>query len=284
MASTLWTYRIQALEIVVSRNETDACPDVVVNADGTRDLTGQGAYLRSKRPAYQKAARETANRILSFFQYSLFTPLVRPVSPWNQSLHSPTWLDASGKELRGDYVVIAEPVPGVNGELGVRKLTQEILPELQNFLATPAEPSLALALLSDAQTAWFEGGLRRSVLELAICTEVMVKRRFFAKDTAAGAAFDYMEDKAKVSIRVLDLIDAVAEEAFGASYKKQESSWFQKIDYLFRCRNKIAHRGELSFRDDLGRKVSVDAPQIAEWWCAVANLKDWLESCNPAIT
>lgn len=206
VASTLWTYRIQVLEIVVSRNEADACPDVMVNSDGTRDLTGQGAYLQSKLPAYQKVARETANRILSFFQYSLFTPLVRPVSVWDQSLHSPTWLDASGKELRGDYVVIAEPVPGVNGEFGVRKLTQAILPELQNFLATPAEPSLALALLSDAQTAWFEGGLRRSVLELAICTEVMVKRRFFAKDTAAGAAFDYMEDKAKVSIRVLDVM------------------------------------------------------------------------------
>jgi hypothetical protein len=173
---------------------------------------------------------------------------------------------------------VNQPVPGLKGELGARKLTPADLPELQSFLSAPIEPPLAVTLLSDAQAAWFEGSLRRSVLELAICTEVLVKRRFFAKSSPAGAAFDYLEDKAKISVRVLELLDSVAEEAFACSYKKQEPAYYQKIDHLFRCRNKIAHRGELAFRDDSGKTIGVDAPLVETWWHAVENLRQWLQS------
>src|SRR5450830_75912 len=274
-----WTTGLYGLEVTVSREESDSPPDVIVTPDGRIDLTVQGEYLRSKLPQYQAAALEITNRILSYFQYSLFTPLVRPIPSWDQSLHNPTWFDATDKELRGGtHTVVAEPIPGLRGELGARKLTSAELPALQSFIAAPTEPSLATSLLSDAQTAWFEGGLRRSVLELAICTEVLVKRRFFAQASPAGAAFDYLEDKAKISVRVLDLLDAVAEEAFARSYKKQEPSNYQSIDHLFRCRNKIAHRGELAFRDDSGRSVNVGAAVVETWWHAVANLKVWLES------
>ena len=218
-----WTTGLSELEIVASRNEMEAPPDVIVTTDGKEDLTLQGEYLRLRLPEYQAAAREIANRILRFFQYSLLTPQVRQISRWDQSLHNPTWFDENGLELRGGtHTVVAQPVPGLWGELGARKLTPTELPELQSFLATPTEAPLALALLSDAQAAWFDGSLRRSVLELAICTEVMVKRRFFAQASPAGAAFDYLEDKAKVSVRVLELLDSVAEEAFGCSYKKWE--------------------------------------------------------------
>ena len=274
-----WTTGLSELEIVVSRNEMDAPPDVIVTTDGKRNLTLQGEYLRLRLPEYQAAAREIANRILRFFQYSLLTPQVRQIPRWDQSLHNPMWFDENGQELRGGtHTVVAQPVPGLWGELGARKLTPTELPELQSFLATPTEAPLALALLSDAQAAWFDGSLRRSVLELAICTEVMVKRRFFAQASPAGAAFDYLEDKAKVSVRVLELLDSVAEEAFGCSYKKREPGNYQKIDHLFRCRNKIAHRGELTFRDDSGKAVDVDAPLVETWWHAVASLRTWLES------
>lgn len=274
-----WTTGLRELEIEVSRIETDPPPDVIVTPDGKRDLTIQGDYLRLRLPEYQSAALEIANRILCFFQYSLFTPLVRQIPKWDHSLHNPTWFNANGRELRGGtHTVVVQPVPGLRGELGARKLTPADLPELQSFLAAPTEPPLSVTLLSDAQAAWFEGSLRRSVLELAICTEVLVKRRFFAQSTPAGAAFDYLEDKAKVSVRVLELLDSVAVEAFGCSYRKQEPVNYQKIDHLFRCRNKIAHRGELVFRDDSGKIVDVDAPLVETWWHAVANLRLWLQS------
>jgi Apea-like HEPN len=274
-----WTTGLSELEIEVSRNEVDTLPDLIVMPDGKTDLTVQSEYLRSRLPEYQAAAREIANRILRFFQYSLLTPQVRQISTWHQSLHNPTWFDTNGQELPGGtHTVMAQPVPGMWGGLGARKLTPTELPELQSFLVMPQEPSLALALLSDAQAAWFDDNLRRSVLELAICAEVMVKRRFFAQDSPAGAAFDYLEDKAKISVRVLELLDSVAEEAFACSYKKQEPDNYQKIDHLFRCRNKIAHRGELTFRDDSGKTVDVDAALVETWWHAVASLRTWLQS------
>ena len=274
-----WTTGLSELEIEVSRNESEAPHDVIVTPDEKVDLTIQGDYLESRLPEYQAAALEIANRILRFFQYSLFTPLVRQIPTWDQSLQNPIWFDANRQQLRGGTrTFMVQPVPVLKGELGTRKLTPAELPELELFLSAPTEPSLAVTLLSDAQSAWFEGSLRRSVLELAICTEVLVKRRFFAESSPAGAAFDYLEDKAKVSVRVLELLDSVAEEAFAFSYKKQEPVYYQQIDHLFRCRNKIAHRGELAFRDDSGKTVGVDAPLVKTWWLAVENLRQWLQS------
>jgi hypothetical protein len=274
-----WTTSMYAIEVLISRNEPDTPPEVIVRPDGTQDLSVRSQYLRGRLPEYSAKALEVSNRVLSFFQYSLHTPLVRPIQEWEQALHNPTWYDASGSELRpGTPTVVAQPVPGIRGELRVQKLTPNEAPALVQYLTAPQQPSLAETLLSDAQTAWFEGNLRRAVLELAICTEVMVKRRFFAKASPAGAAFDYLEDKARVSVRVLELLDAVADEAFSRSYRKEAAANFRCIDYLFRCRNKIAHRGELLFRDDIGATVQVEAPMVESWWFAVADLKVWLEA------
>jgi hypothetical protein len=277
-----WTTGLGRLDIVVSRDESDSPPEVIQTADGKRDLTVQGEYLRSRLPDYKAAASEAANRTLQFFKFALSTPQVAQIPSWDHYLNNPVWFDAHGTELRGGTrTAIAQPVPGLWGELGAKKLTPSELGALQSFVAAPTEPNLALTLLSDAQTAWFEGSHRRSVLELAICTEILVKRRFFAQSSPAGAAFDYLEDKAKVSVRVLDLLDAIAEEAFAVSYRKQSPANFQCIDYLFRCRNKIAHRGELTFRDDTGATAAVDATRVKAWWYAVVDLKSWLEGLVP---
>ncbi len=272
-----WTTGVSALEVEVSRDEATDPPPPIETPDGKTDLIAQGKYLRERLTEYQTTALEIANRVLRFFQYSLQTPLVQPIPLWAMALHNPTWSDSDGQVLRGGtHTVVAAPVPGLHGELGAGKLDPAELLKLQAFVNAPSEPTLADTLLSDAQTAWFQGNLRRSVLELAICAEIMVKRRFFAKASPAGAAFDYLEDKAKISVRVLDLLDAVADEAFGRSYKKEEAADYQRIDYLFRCRNKIAHRGELTFRDDSGRTINVDRSLVEGWWHAVAHLRTWL--------
>lgn len=278
-----WTTELEELEIVVSHVEVDTPPPVVVTDDGMHDLTFRAEYLRAKLPGFQNAAHEIANRILLFFRFSLFTPLVRPIAAWSQSLQNPKWFDADGVEVRGGSIFMVLAVPGGRGELGAKKLSPADLPALKSFVSSTKEIPLTLELLSDAQSAWFEGNLRRCILELAICTEVMVKRIYFAKASPSGAAFDYLEDKAKVSVRVLELMDAVAKEAFSISYKDEKPAHFQNIDHLFRCRNKIAHRGELSFRDDSGKVIDVGAPIVEAWWLAVADLKLWLESLGSGL-
>src|SRR5487761_1973817 len=181
-----WTTGLHSLEINVSGEEPTEPPPVVVTLDGRHDLTVQGEYLRTRLPEYQAVALAITNRVLQFFQFSLFTPLVRAVPRWNEALHNPTWFGADGVKLRaGTGTAVAQPIPGIRGELSARKLTPTDLPALRSFLANPIDPSLAETLLSDAQSAWFENSLRRSVLELAICAEVLVKRQFFAEASPA---------------------------------------------------------------------------------------------------
>lgn len=272
---TDWIRELRTLEIGISREERDSTPDIIETPDGKRDLSVRSTFLGALLPEYRDTAYEVANRIMRFFQYSLSTPLVRPSPTWSQSLSNPSWTDANGMVvMEGTRTIVGGPMPGRRGELGVEKLTPEKLPDLQAFLETPKDVSLAAALLSDAQTAWFEGSLRRSVLELAICVEILVKRRFFSEASPAGAAFDYLEDKARVQVRVLELLDAISDEAFGRSYKRQEPDNFRRI----RCRNKIAHRGELSFRDESGTTIFAEEQLVKSWWEAVAHLNVWLHS------
>ncbi|OGT88138.1 MAG: hypothetical protein A2286_03705 [Gammaproteobacteria bacterium RIFOXYA12_FULL_61_12] len=275
-----WITAIQFIELVISRDELEACPKPIVTPDGKNDLTVQSTFLRTRLPAYQDVATSVSNRFLRFFQYSLHTPLVRPLPDWEHSFHNPKWYREDGMELRGTPTFVAEPVAGLHGTLGAKRLTPSDVPSLLSFLVTSQEPSLSESLLSDAQTAWFEGNFRRAVLELAICAEVMVKRKFFAQASPAGAAFDYLEDKAKVSVRVLELLDSVAQEAFARSYRKEFEANYRAIDNIFRCRNKIAHRGDLSFRDDSGKRVEVDAKLVEAWWASVVNLKTWLSGLS----
>lgn len=274
-----WTTSVWAIEITLTRDDPEDVPEVIHRADGTRDLTQQGTFLLSRLDDYKSAAREIANKILDFFRYSLLTPSVRRITRWDQALASPIWYNARGEDLGPSRVLMVQPVPGIRGEFGVQKLTLERLPDLAQYLTTPDEPPpLDLALLSDAQTAWFEDGLRRSVLELAICAEVMVKRRFFAATSPAGAAFDYLEDRSKVSVRVPELLDPIAAEAFARSYRTEFPEHYRHIDLLFRCRNKIAHRGELTYRDDSGNSHQATKAEVAEWWASVAHLRTWLGS------
>jgi hypothetical protein len=130
-------------------------------------------------------------------------------------------------------------------------------------------------LLSDAQAAAVENNMRRAVVELAIAVETAAKQSFFAKSTPAGIAFSFIEGRA--SIRVLDLIDGVAKEAFGESFKKAHGDHYRNIDYLFRCRNKAVHRGEIVFRDDKEKLVTLNSTLLQEWWLSVDALIHWLK-------
>jgi hypothetical protein len=116
---------------------------------------------------------------------------------------------------------------------------------------------------------YFKDNLRRAVLEIAIACETTVKQAFFDKTTLAGAAFEYLEDKGKVRITVKEMIDSVSKQTFGKSFREDHKSHYDNIDFIFRCRNKAAHRGELTYRDDSGAMHSVNNETLAIWWDSV---------------
>ena len=272
-----WTTALGRIKLLVSRDEIEPVPEIVTSPQGQRDLTKRAEYFGKLLRDYKPTAHEVANRILRFFQYELSTPQIQLIPAWDDSLNNPLWMDEEWNTLlTGLFVSSSEPVPGLFGELGVKTLTPSALPALSKFIDRPIEASLVTVLLSDARTAWFDKSLRRTVLELAICTEVLVKGVFFAQSSPAGAAFDYMEDKGRISVRVLDFLDAICLASFSKSYKQDHPDNYEKIDHLFRCRNKVAHRGDLSFRDDAGNFISVDSKLVKAWIESVMHLREWL--------
>lgn len=146
------------------------------------------------------------------------------------------------------------------------------------------EIGLGDELLSDAQNAALSNNMRRAILELVISIEVVVKGSFFKQSKIAGAVFEYFEDKGRETIKVLELLDGAALSAFGESFKLVRPKAFKDIDHAFRCRNKIAHRGEVKFRDDSGIWNTPDQKVLEQWWGSTIEMFNWLRAKVSAAT
>lgn len=272
-----WIGSLKSIRVVVSREEVEFPPLVITDADGRRDYTIQASYFQERIGLYGEAARELTNRMIRYFRFVLGTPYLEEFGQGHQAFRNAKWTNEAGEIVgKGAQTIVFDRVPGTRGEMNVRCFSEVQRNELGHFLAEPRVFSIAEQMIDNARSAWFDGYFQRSVLEMAIACEIIVKRRFFAEDSPAGAAFDYLEDKAKVNIRVLELIDKVAQAAFGKSFKDESLQDYRNIDNLFRCRNKIAHRGELSLKDDSNIRIVPDQKLIESWFKSVLALKSWL--------
>lgn len=276
-----WTYILHQAHISISKEEQEAPPKFIHDTQDNINAShsAQIIYFDKRRNSYSRTAQEATNRIIRFFKYKLNTPYLRefPLDQCFQCFQNPKWTNQSGEEVGNDtHIFVANRIPGFEGELGVSKFTKNLAGNLKDALERPLELNLYEELISDAQSALFEGNIRRGVLELAIGCEIIVKRTFFSQNTPAGAAFDYLEDKSLVRVTVIDLIDHIASEAFGRSFRIDHPAHYINIVYLFRCRNKIAHRGELLYRDNSRNYQQADFDTIANWWTSISKLRCWL--------
>ena len=135
----------------------------------------------------------------------------------------------------------------------------------------------ALCTLYNIVSAWKENG-RRTVLEMSLATEAMVKRRIFGGDVAANVAFEHLADKGKLNFRVVDLLHSTAKKVYGESFLNPSPSGHEHPDYLFRARNKVAHRRKAIFRYDNGNLHVVDSAMLHRWWDEGTTLYSWLWS------
>ena len=216
------------------------------------------------------------NRAVLFFKYRLHNPNLSLVDLY---ILKPVWIDEKGIEIKntGGSGITGTRLPSL-GRFGVESLSRHDDTDLKNALQNKISPDLIEQLLSDAQSAAFQKNLRRAILETAIACEIAVKQTFFAKATPSVAAYEFLEDHGKVRVTVLDLIISVAKQAFGKSFKEDKESHYDNIDFLFRCRNKVAHRGELIYKDQSGILYSVDDDKLADWWESVEILRAWLQA------
>ena len=250
-------------------------------------LSGTLRYLLMK---YQLIVIEALNRIYRYFKYCLRNPLIEEIDIFSflddeEQFYNPQWLDSEGKPIEipnhkvESGIILRRGAGFLNDKfLGIQLYDDSQKDDLEVAFDNPIEVPLYEELLSNAQDAAIQGNNRRAVLELAITTEVYVKNVFFGRDLISSAVFDFLEDKRRTNVKVLDLIDSCAKYALNCSFKEDMPNDYENIDYLFRCRNKIVHRGELGYRDNNGSWHECLREQIQNWWDSVINLINWLNS------
>ena len=116
---------------------------------------------------------------------------------------------------------------------------------------------------------------------MAMACELAIKQIYFSKSSAAGLALEFMEDSQKMSprVKITDYIAKIAEYALSEKFEDISSKVdFTNIDNLFRGRNKVVHRGELSFKDDNNKSHNINMTILKEWWKSVERLLAWLNS------
>jgi hypothetical protein len=250
-------------------------------------------FFFPRRENVQQIAHIAINRVLNFFKYSLNSPMIRPFDyiqliSKNGCLSDPTWKYNDTEEQKHSEiipnqspVILIEGIGHLNAtHLGLKRLKENGDSDLQSFFSTPKEPQLYEELLSDAQTAIFQGNTKRGILELAIACEIFIKQSFFEKNTISGLTYEYLEEQNKVNVRPVDLIHKVAKYVYSSSFKDDHNLDYTNIDHLFRCRNKIAHRGEAIFKDDQATLHQVDHNMICSWWDSFSKLIIWLNNQN----
>lgn len=270
-----WVWATSKVTIHSARNEDTNVPMPQI-IDGRKNYDERYRYFENLKPAYQQAAWEVLDRAVHFFKYRLHNPNLSLVNQNNNDFQNPVWIDDSGNEIENNSIFIVLTSLPLLSHFGIRYMSRHDDTDLVNALKDPNSTDLIEELLSDAQSAAFQGNLRRSALETAIACEIAVKQTFFAKATPSGAAYEYLEDNRKVHVTILELIHFVAKQAFGKSFKDDEMPHYKNIDSLFQCRNKVAHRGELKYKDDSGMLRPVDKDKLAEWWESVGILRAWL--------
>jgi hypothetical protein len=275
-----WATNLGAIRLQISRDEENIpTPDP---ESGKISSTAWNEWIYPKKGKFKICAQQVIIHIFDFFKHKLGSPIHYKTNDWDDALNNPKWLDQHNNVIPCNiHTISSKALIGAEGTFGTKALSESESSNIFDSETTNTSDNLFDQMICDARIAWYEGNMRRSILELAIATEISIKRRFFAASTPAGAAFDYLEDKGKTTIRAIDLIDAVAREAFSSSFKDDHPSQHKDIDHLFRCRNKIAHRGEAIFKDDKNNIIQADSDMVNSWYMSVMALQSWLRSQKP---
>ena len=268
------------IQVSVSRKEREEPPPTPTNHCGGRDFAERAQWIGARQKDYENAALLATNRLVKFFKYVQRTPRLRQFSEYAKEFDNPNWTNAAGEAVESGIHEGTAEFLSLGGPtlLGERPFTKDDDGALGQALQTDLGPTPAQEFLSDAQTSIYARNYRRSVLEMAIACEVAIKQAFFKASTPAGSAFESLEDQHKIHVRAIELLHRLALEAFSASFKDEHSREYQHLDYLFRCRNKVAHRASAQYRDDAGIMQAIDRNTLEQWWQSIEILFKWLQS------
>ncbi len=277
--SDLYKQLADRIEINITK-EVEYIPEIPLTEEGGRDYTKVSSYFNDQKVGYSEIAIIYYKRLINYFKFKLSQPYLDSEYVNQDEFSNPVWSDSYGINygtVGGIHHV--QSIPGMSRTcLGIKTLKAENTSSVKSFLEEDYEAELYQQILSDAQAAILSGDLRRAIFEMAVVCELFTKRIYFSNNGVSGLAFDYFEDKGKVKITVIELITGVAAEVLGESFKVFSGIDYENIDFLFRCRNKVAHRGNVFFKNDMGKVIRPDQKLIENWYDSVGVLLEWLQS------
>lgn len=275
----LWTYEAEKIKIEVCLPESETPPPAdITPTDGKGSYYEIEEYFNKRLPIFTDIAKKVYFRFIRYFKYKRGIPSLDE-GHLSSRFTLPTWVDENGKEIwkSESRAIYANYTYGVwYPEFGIKKFTKRNKQNFINSLKSDMDVELYQEILSDAKSAIIAGNLRRGILEMAIACEIAVKQTFFNESTISGLAFEYIENQRR--IRVIDLISKVAIYTSSASFKQINKDAFIDIDHLFRCRNRIVHRGDLSYLDDKNEKNEPNKKMIKKWWASLEELFVWIKT------
>lgn len=283
----LWTLAVNYIAISVSLPETEEPPPAdIIPRDDYGSYFDIEQYFDKRFKRYSDVAEVVYLRLLKFLKYEIGTPFLFNINNATGDL-LPTWLDENGEEIwKTRNKVISVPwSPGWSkNEFGIKKLRKSDDKKLLSALKNDVDVTLYQEIMYEGQAAVLKNNYRRAILEMAIACEIAVKQTFFAESTVSGLAYEYLEDQKRINVRAIDLISKVAEYVFGENFKLVNQKAYKDIDHLFRCRNKIAHRGQVIYRDDSGVWHQPDRNTLRNWWISIEEMFVWLEKKKREIS
>lgn len=232
---------------------------------------------------YLHAMWDIVHKLMDYFKYERGFPFLRPLNA--QNIAAVTWTDDEGNTIHEESMTACflgefPGLPGTPGShvgLGARPIRPSEVHLIEEALKEPRTYEVDEQLRSQARDAIYVGDYRLATIQLAIACEVKIKRSFFGTDSVSSDTFDWLGDRQKVTVSAMDLIGDGAKQIFGESFKAVSPKQFQALENVFRCRNKVAHRGTTMYRDSTGIMMIANRDTLNDWWLAVEAVFQWLD-------
>lgn len=251
------------LKLEISRAECEPLPN-----------EKRSDFLNLRAEIYRKIAITALSRVFQFFKYRLYNPFIE-MPNYGLFDREGEWRFNGSVIGKIPRVAVIGKLSGNAGQLSTEQLTLANAHEFKQALIQPAEVSITQEYLSEAHTAIIRRDFKKAVIDLAIACEVGIKTAFFQSEFSYEM-LNALEDMGKIEVSPPDMINRIAMRVIGQKFKDPE---YEDIVNLFRCRNKVAHRGELTFSiGNSGKKASVDIDLLEKWWFSTQALLEWLQT------
>jgi hypothetical protein len=240
----------------------------------SREVEGD-VRLETHRPEYDAVLRTVVGNFVAYSRYVKRNLLLRGL----EDLHTPDLRNAvwtlDGVHLNPGTIFLEGRYPSDT------YISQEDRDHLKSYLINPPTPELHEVLLAEARDARALRDVRRTVIDLAIVCEVLLKTSLFGRDQVAASVIENLEEHNVLRASLKELL-AAAGRAFGSSLSETDSKAHSDILALYDVRSRIVHHGRAEKKVD-GKRVPVEPSDVAEWFAAVSALRQWLADGRAAV-